>query len=92
MLRKFVIEREVPGIGANTPEGFCAIAQASKNVLDRQGVAIQWIESYVTGDKTYCVYLARSEDLIREHARLSGFPADRIAEVRAVIDPSLAPA
>jgi hypothetical protein len=92
MLRKYIIERDVPGIGENPPEAFCGIAQQSKDVLDGQGVRIQWIESFVVQDKTYCVYLADSEDRIREHARLSGFPANRIEAVRTVIDPSLAPA
>jgi hypothetical protein len=91
MLRKYVIEREVPGIGAQSPEGFCAIAQQSKNVLDQLGNKIQWIESYVAGDKTYCVYLAADEQLIREHAGRSGFPANRISEIRTVIDPTMAP-
>lgn len=61
-------------------------------MLDGQGVGIQWIESYVTGDKTYCVYLSQSESLIQEHARRSGFPANRVVEVRSMLDPSMAPA
>jgi hypothetical protein len=92
MLKSYIIEREVPGIGASTVEGFCAIAQKSKNVLDALGVGIQWVHSYVAGDKTYCVYRAASEDLIREHAERSGFPANRIVEIRSVIDPTMAPA
>lgn len=92
MLRKYIIEREVPGIGTNTPEGFCAISQQSKDVLDALGTSVQWIESYVAADKTYCVYLASDEDVILEHARRSGFPANRIEAVKAVIDPTLAPA
>jgi hypothetical protein len=92
MLRKYVIEREVPGIGGSSPEDFCAIAQKSKNVLDGLGSGIQWVESYVAGDKTYCVYLAADERIIKEHATRSGFPANRIMEVCAVIDPTFAPA
>jgi Protein of unknown function (DUF4242) len=92
MLRKYIIERDVPGIGENSPEAFCGIAQQSKNVLDSQGVQIQWVESYIVKDKTYCVYLADSEARIHEHARLSGFPANRIESVKTVLDPTMAPA
>jgi len=92
MLRKYVIERNVPGIGTHPADAYCGIAQQSKDVLVRQGPAIQWLESFVVQDKTYCVYLAESVDLIREHARLSGFPADRIEPVKMIMDPSLAPA
>lgn len=91
MLRKFVIEREIPGIGTKQPEEYCGIAQQSRNVLDGMGTAIQWLESYVANDKTYCVYLATDEALIREHASRSGFPADRIVEIRTMIDPTMAP-
>ena len=92
MLRKFIIERDIPGIGQTSAEGFCAIAQKSKNVLDALGTGIQWVESYIAGDKTYCVYLARDAEVIREHAKRGGFPADRIVEIRTMIDPTLAPA
>jgi hypothetical protein len=92
MLRKYIIERNVPGIGTHPAEAYCGIAQQSKDVLVGQGPGIQWLESFVVQDKTYCVYLADSEDIIREHAARSGFPADRIEAVRTVIDPSLAPA
>ncbi|MFP5399815.1 MAG: DUF4242 domain-containing protein [Gammaproteobacteria bacterium] len=92
MLRKYIIERHVPGIGTHPADAYCGIAQQSKDVLVRQGTGIQWLESFVVQDKTYCVYLAENEDLIQEHARLSGFPADRIEPVKTVIDPSLAPA
>jgi hypothetical protein len=92
MLRKYIIERNVPGIGNHPAEAYCGIAQQSKDVLHDQGPGIQWLESFVVQDKTYCVYLAESEGLIRDHARLSGFPADRIEAVKTVIDPSLAPA
>lgn len=92
MLTKYIIERDVPGIGAHPSDAYCGIAQQSKDVLAQQGTGIQWLESFVVQDKTYCVYLAENEDIIREHARLSGFPANRIEAVRTVIDPSLAPA
>lgn len=92
MLRKYIIERNVPGIGKHPREAYCGIAQQSKDVLVRQGTGIQWLESFVVQDKTYCVYLAEGEDAIREHAALSGFPADRIEPVAIVIDPSMAPA
>lgn len=92
MLRKYVIERDVPGIGENSPEAYCGIAQQSKDVLDGMGVRIHWLESFIVRDKTYCVYLADGEERIREHARLSGFPANRIEAVRTVLDPSMAPA
>jgi hypothetical protein len=92
MLRKYIIERNVPGIGAHPADAYCGIAQQSKDVLVKQGPGIQWLESFVVQDKTYCVYLADSEARIREHAKLSGFPADRIEPVKTIIDPSLAPA
>jgi hypothetical protein len=87
MLRKFVIEREVPGIGDKDLAGLGAAARLSNDTL-AQLDGIQWQHSYVTGNKTFCIYLAESEDLIREHARLSGFPANRITEVTEVIDPT----
>lgn len=92
MLRKYIIERDVRGIGDNTPDAFCAIAKQSNAALGSIGAGIQWLESFVVADKTYCVYLAEDESLIREHARRSGFPADRVSEIRTVIDPSTAAA
>jgi len=92
MLRKYIIERNVDGIGDHPAETYCGIAQQSKDVLVKQGPVIQWLESFVVQNKTYCVYLAESVDVILEHARLSGFPADRIEPVKTIIDPSLAPA
>jgi hypothetical protein len=89
-MKTYLIERDVPGVGHSTPETFCAIAKKSKDVLDAQGVGIQWVESYVADDKTYCVYRARSEALIRDHAARSGFPANRIVEIRRVLDPTQA--
>ncbi|KAB0266412.1 DUF4242 domain-containing protein [Microvirga brassicacearum] len=84
---KFVIEREMPGVGRLSDEDFRDAAQKSCDVLLALGPEVQWIESYVTGDKIYCVYRAPNEELIREHAERSGFPANRISKVERVIDP-----
>lgn len=87
---KYVIERDIPGIGNSTPDQFLAISQKSCGVLHHLGPKIQWLHSYVTADKIYCVYIAPDEETIREHARQGGFPASHIAEVRLVIDPTTA--
>jgi len=87
---KFVIEREIPGAGNLSPQELHAISQASCGVLQKMGPGIQWLRSYVTGDKLYCLYIAPNEEMIREHARLGGFPANRISEVKKVIDPTTA--
>ena len=87
---KFVIEREIPGVGGSGPEALEAIARKSNLVLQGLGPSIQWLHSYFVDNKTYCVYVAPSEALIREHARLSGFPANRISEVKAIVDPTTA--
>lgn len=87
---KYVIERDIPGAGQLSTEQVHAISQKSCGVLSKLGPQIQWIESYVTGDKVYCIYIAPNEDLIREHARQGGFPANRIAEIKRVIDPTTA--
>jgi hypothetical protein len=92
VLRKYMIEREVNGIGNNTPDGLCAIAQTSKNVLDRLSPNVQWVESFVASDKAYCVFLAADESVIRKHAEQTGFPANRIVEIRSMLDPTMAPA
>lgn len=84
---KYVIEREIPGAGQLTPQDLRAIAQKSCGVLDALGPQIQWQHSYVTGDKIYCVYIAPNEELVREHARQGGFPANRVSAVTQVIDP-----
>lgn len=89
-MRKFIIEREIAGIGGKTGSELRAAAQASNSVLAQLGADIQWQESHVAGDKTFCVYLAKDEEIIREHARLSGFPANIITEVRRMIDPTTA--
>lgn len=85
---KFVIERDVPGAGGMSPDDLTGASAKSCGVLRKLGGDIQWIHSYVTGDKIYCIYTAPSEDLIREHAEQSGFPANRISEVKAMIDPT----
>lgn len=85
---KFVIERDLPGAGKLTPEQLHAVAQKSCGVLRDMGPQIQWIQSYVTDDKLYCVYIAPSEAEIRTHAQRGGFPANRIEAIRAVIDPT----
>ena len=86
---KYVIERNMPGAGSMSPEELTAIAERSCRALDEIGSQIQWVQSFVTADKVYSIYIARDQRLIREHAYLSGFPADVIFEVKAVIDPSL---
>jgi hypothetical protein len=87
---KFVIEREIPDAGEMSPEQLQAISQKSCSVLRNLGPQIQWIESYVTDNKIYCVYIAPNEEMVRIHAQQGGFPANRISEVRAVIDPNTA--
>lgn len=89
---KYVIEREIPGVGASTADALQSVSQTSCSVLNKLGPQIQWIESYVTDDKIYCVYIAPNEEMIREHASLGGFPANRVSEVRSVIDPTTAEA
>ena len=84
---KYVIEREVPGAGNMTPEQLNAISQTSCGVLQKMGPQIQWVHSYVTGNKIYCVYVAPNEEMVREHAQKGGFPANAINEVKAIIDP-----
>lgn len=87
---KYVIEREIPGAGDLSAAELQGISQTSCNVLNELGPEIQWEHSYVTGDKIYCVYTAPSEDLIREHASRGGFPANKISEVKNIIDPTTA--
>ncbi|WP_114948304.1 DUF4242 domain-containing protein [Microvirga calopogonii] len=89
---KFVIEREMPEVGKLSDADFQGAAQKSCDVLRAMGPEVQWIESYVTGDKIYCVYYAADEGLIREHAERSGFPANRINKVERIIDPATAEA
>jgi len=89
---KYVIEREIPGAGSLSPEQLKDISQTSCGVLSEMGPEIQWVQSYVTGDKIYCVYIAPSQELVREHAEKGGFPADRVSEVTVIIDPTTAEA
>ena len=89
---KYVIERDIPGIGNSTPDQLVAISQKSCGVLHQLGPKIQWLQSYVTADKIYCVYIAPDEQAIREHAKQAGFPANRIEEVKQSIDPTTAEA
>jgi hypothetical protein len=85
---KYIIERELPGAGQLSPEELCSISQKSNRVISELGPDIRWLTSYVTDDKLYCLYVAPDEDIILEHARCGGFPADRVAKVATVIDPS----
>ena len=87
---KYVIERELPGAGKLTKDELHAISQKSCEVLRGMGPEIQWVQSYVSDDKVYCVYYAPNEDLLREHAKRGGFPVNRVAQVRSVIDPATA--
>jgi hypothetical protein len=87
---KFVIERELPGAGKLTPQELQAVSQKSCGVLRNMGPQIQWLHSYVTDDKIYCVYIAPNEDAIRQHASQGGFPANRISAIRRMIDPTTA--
>ena len=85
---KYVIEREIPGAGKLAPQELRAISQKSCSVLHKLGPQIQWLHSYVVDDKIYCVYIAPNEETVQEHARQGGFPANRVSEVKAVIDPT----
>jgi len=85
---KYVIERVVPGAGNMSPTELKSLSMRSCNVLNEMGTQIQWIHSYVTDNKLYCVYLAANEELVREHARLGGFPANHVAQVKTIIDPT----
>ena len=89
---KFVIEREIPGAGDLSPADLAAISQKSCSVLGELGPQVQWVQSYVTGDKIYCVYIAPDAEMVREHARRGGFPANSVAAVHTVIDPTTAEA
>jgi hypothetical protein len=87
---KYVIERDIPGAGSLTPQQLNGISQKSCSVLSSMGPQIQWVHSYVTGDKIYCVYIAPDEQSVREHAERGGFPANRVSEVTSIIDPTTA--
>ena len=87
---KYVIERDIPGAGKLSASELKAISQTSCGVLSKMGPQIQWLQSYVTGDKIYCVYIAPNEKAVREHAQQGGFPANRVSAVTAIIDPTTA--
>lgn len=89
-MRKYVIEREIPGAGKLTPEQLKGISQTSCGVLSKMGPQIQWVHSYVTNDKVYCIYNAPNEEMVREHAKQGGFPANSISQVTTIIDPTTA--
>ena len=89
-MRKFVIEREIPKVGSMSPSQLCDAAKTSNAALAKIGPDIQWIQSYVTAEKTFCIYLAKDQSVIRRHAELSGFPANKITEVTGIIDPTTA--
>ena len=89
---KYLIERDIPGAGKLTAEQLQAISQKSCGVLKEMGPQVQWVQSYVTGDKVYCVYIAPNEEMVREHAKRGGFPANRVSKVTRVIDPTTAEA
>ncbi len=91
-MRRFMIERDLPAVGSLEREELRAAAAKSNEALAQLAPAVQWVESYVADDKTFCVYLATDEDVIRQHAEISGFPANRITEIRRSIDPSTASA
>lgn len=84
---RYVIEREIPGAGQLSPEQLKGISQTSCAALAKLGSQIQWVHSYVASDKIYCVYVAPNEEMVREHARLGGFPANSVSEIKTVIDP-----
>ena len=91
-MKTFVIERNIPGIGSMSAEEHCGAAGVSNAALAKLAPRIQWQHSYLAGDKTFCIYLAEDADVIREHAQLSGFPADAITEIATTIDPTTATA
>ncbi len=85
---KYVIERDIPGAGKLSASELQAISQKSCGVLQKLGPTINWVESYVTGDKVYCICIAPNEAIVREHAKMGGFPANRVSEVKSIIDPT----
>jgi hypothetical protein len=89
-MNRYVIEREIPGVGGLNREGLRGAAATSNEALAKLAPKVQWVQSYVAEGKTFCIYLAESEDVIREHARLSGFPATKITQIVGIIDPTTA--
>jgi len=89
-MKRYVIERDIPGVGSLNAEQLKGAATTSNGALDKLGGKVQWVQSFVVEDKTFCIYLADHESSVQEHAKLSGFPASRVTEVRTVIDPMTA--
>ncbi len=89
-MRRFLIERDIPGAGSMEREELRGAAAKSNEVLKKLGPDVQWVQSYVAGDKIFCIYLAKDESIVHEHAKLSGFPANKVTEIRKVIDPTTA--
>jgi hypothetical protein len=87
-MKKYVIERNIPGVGGMSADELCVAARTSNDALSKLAPRVQWQHSYVAGDKTFCVYLAEDEEAIRRHAELSGFPANRVTEIASIIDPT----
>jgi hypothetical protein len=90
MMKRYVIERDIPGVGAMNREQFKNVAMTSNTALAKLAGKAQWLQSYIVDNKTFCIYLADSETAVHEHARLSGFPATKVTEVRSVVDPMTA--
>lgn len=90
MLNRYIVERKMPGVGSGSKEDYTKMAEKSNQVLSSMGPKIQWVQSFITDDKVYCEYLAENENLVREHAEQGGFPADSIAKVSHVCDPTTA--
>ena len=89
-MKRFVIERNLPGVGAMNREQLKGAAETSNGALAKLAGRVQWVQSYVVDDKTFCIYVAENEQLVQEHAKLSGFPANKVTEVRSIIDPTTA--
>lgn len=89
-MKKYVIERDIPGVDQMGPSDLCGAAKTSNAALAQLAPKAQWVQSYIAKDKTFCIYIAENEDAIREHARLSGFPASKISEITGMIDPTTA--
>ena len=89
-MKRYVIERDLPGVGSLNREQLKGAAATSNGALDKLAGKVQWVHSYVVDDKTFCIYLAENESAVKEHARLSGFPATKVSEVRGIIDPMTA--
>ena len=89
-MKRYVIERDIPGVGKLAQEQYKGVSKQSNEALAKLSGKVQWLQSYIVDDKTFCIYLADNEDSVQEHARLSGFPANKVSEVRGIIDPMTA--